>query len=175
SIAEDEKNLDLVRTKYDAGKAAKTDVLTAESQLTNDRVLLPPLEQQLSVANDALTILLGRFPGERSRPAFELDRLTLRCERPLSLSSDLVHQRPDILASEASLHAASAAIGVATAQMYPSITLSASVGLETFMSSGMSAATSEMWNNASGITAPIFDGGALVAHEQGRVRGCAPP
>jgi NodT family efflux transporter outer membrane factor (OMF) lipoprotein len=168
-IAEDEKNLDLVRTKYDAGKAAKTDVLTAESQLTNDRVLLPPLEQQLSVANDALTILLGRFPGEWSPPAFDLDRLTLPGELPVSLSSDLVRQRPDILASEASLHAASAAIGVATAQMYPSITLSASVGLETFMSSGMSAATSEMWNIASGITAPIFEGGALVAQKQGAV------
>jgi NodT family efflux transporter outer membrane factor (OMF) lipoprotein len=168
-IADDEKNLDLVRTKYDAGKAAKTDVLTAESQLMNDRVLLPPLEQQLSVANDALTILLGRFPAEGSPPAFDLDRLTLPGELPVSLSSDLVHQRPDILASEASLHAASAAIGVATAQMYPSITLSASVGLETFMSSGMSAATSEMWNIASGITAPIFEGGALVAQKQGAI------
>src|SRR5262249_12352146 len=162
STAEDEKTPDLGQTKSDAGKAAKTDVLPAESQLTNDRVLLPPLEQQLSVANDALTIPLGRFPGEWSPPAFDLDRLTLPGELPVSLSSDLVHQRPDILASEASLHAASAAIGVATAQMYPSITLSASVGLETFMSSGMSAATSEMWNIASGITAPIFEGGALV-------------
>jgi NodT family efflux transporter outer membrane factor (OMF) lipoprotein len=168
-IADDEKNLDLVRTKYDAGKAAKTDVLTAESQLMNDRVLLPPLEQQLSMANDALTILLGRFPAEGSPPAFDLDRLTLPGELPVSLSSDLVHQRPDILASEASLHAASAAIGVATAQMYPSITLSASVGLETFMSSGMSAATSEMWNIASGIAAPIFEGGALVAQKQGAI------
>ena len=121
------------------------------------------------MANDALSILLGRFPAEWSPPAFDLDRLTLPGELPVSLSSDLVHQRPDILASEASLHAASAAIGVATAQMYPSITLSASVGLETFMSSGMSAATSEMWNIASGITAPIFEGGALVAQKQGAV------
>src|SRR5262249_54515456 len=168
-IADDEKNLSLVRTKFEAGKAAQTDVLTAESQLMNDRVLLPPLRQQLSVANDALAILLGRFPADWPPPAFALDRLTLPGDLPVSLSSDLVHQRPDILASEASLHAASAAIGVATAQMYPSITLSASLGLETFMSSGMSAATSEMWNIASGITAPIFDGGALQAQQHGGV------
>ena len=135
----------------------------------NDRALLPPLRQQLSVANDALSILLGRFPAEWSPPEFDLNRLELPGELPVSLSSDLVHQRPDILASEASLHAASAAIGVATAQMYPSITLSGSVGLETFMTSGMSAATSEMWNIASGITAPIFEGGALVAQKQGAV------
>src|SRR5262249_23965344 len=139
------------------------------AQVVKARVRRPPLEQQLSVANDALTILLGRFPAEWSPPAFDLDRLTLPGELPVSLSSDLVHQRPDILASEASLHAASAAIGVATAQMYPSITLSASLGLETFMSSGMSAATSEMWNIASGITAPIFEGGALVAQKQGAI------
>jgi len=168
-IASDEKNLELVKAKFDAGKAAQTDVLTAESQLMNDRVLLPPLAQQLSTANDALSILLGRFPAEWSPPDFDLERLTLPGELPVSLPSDLVHQRPDILAAEASLHAASAAIGVATAQMYPSVTLSASVGLETFMSSGMSAATSEMWNLASGITAPIFEGGALVAQKQGAV------
>ena len=80
-----------------------------------------------------------------------------------------MHQRPDILASEASLHAASAAIGVATAQMYPTITLSGSVGFETFMTSGMSAATSEMWQLATGLSAPIFEGGALVAQKRGAV------
>src|SRR5262249_56162069 len=126
-------------------------------KLRTGRGLLPPLRQQLSVANDALAILLGRFPAEWSPPGFDLDRLTLPGELPVTLSSHLVHQRPDILASEASLHAASAAIGVATAQMYPSITLSASLGFETFMSSGMSAATSEMWQLVSGITAPIFE------------------
>jgi len=168
-LDDDQKNLDLVHAKFEGGKAAQTDVLTAEAQLMNDRALLPPLRQQLSVANDALSILLGRFPAEWSPPDFDLNRLELPGELPVSLSSDLVHQRPDILASEASLHAASAAIGVATAQMYPSITLSGSVGLETFMTSGMSAATSEMWNIASGITAPIFEGGALVAQKQGAV------
>jgi NodT family efflux transporter outer membrane factor (OMF) lipoprotein len=168
-IADDEKNLDLVQAKYEGGKAAHTDVLTAESQLMNDRVLLPPLRQQLSVANHALAILLGRFPAQWTPPDFDLDRLALPGELPVSLSSDLVHQRPDILASEASLHAASAAIGVATAQMYPSITLSGSVGFETFMTSGMSAATSEMWQLATGLSAPIFEGGALVAQKRGAV------
>jgi NodT family efflux transporter outer membrane factor (OMF) lipoprotein len=168
-IADDEKNLDLVRAKYEGGKAAQTDVLTAESQLMNDRVLLPPLRQQLSTANDALAILLGRFPAEWSAPEFDLDRLALPGALPVSLPSDLVHQRPDILASEASLHAASAAIGVATAQMYPSITLSASLGFETFMTSGMSTVTSEMWQLASGVTAPIFHGGALEAQKEGAV------
>jgi len=168
-IADDERNLDLVRAKFDAGKAAQTDVLTAESQLANDRVLLPPLLQQLSVANHAMAVLLGRFPADWSPPAFDLAQLTLPGELPVTVPSALVHQRPDILASEAQLHAASAAVGVATAQLYPTITLSASVGLETFMTSGASTSTSEMWNLMSGFTAPVFEGGTLRARRRGAI------
>jgi NodT family efflux transporter outer membrane factor (OMF) lipoprotein len=168
-IADDEKNLDLVRAKLDAGKAARTDVLTAEAQLMNDRVLLPPLLQQLSVARDALSVLLGRFPAEWSPPDFDLARLTLPGELPVTLPSDLVHQRPDILEAEANLHAASAAIGVATAQMYPSIVLSASAGLEAVMTSGLSEGVKEMWSLASAVSTPIFEGGALVAQRRGAV------
>ncbi len=61
---------------------------------------------------------------------FELAAFTLPGELPLSLPSQLVRQRPDILAAEANLHAASAAVGVATAQLYPTVTLSASFGFE---------------------------------------------
>jgi NodT family efflux transporter outer membrane factor (OMF) lipoprotein len=168
-IGDDVKNLDLVRAKFDAGKAAQTDVLTAESQLMNDRVLLPPLEQQLSTADDALSVLLGKFPAEWSPPAFELAALTLPGELPVSLPSELVHQRPDILAAEADLHAASATVGVATAQMYPSITLSASAGLESLMTSGLSQGVNTMWSLASAVSAPIFEGGALVAQKRGAV------
>ncbi len=68
-VADDERNLELVRVKFDAGKAAQTDVLTAETQLVIDRTaLLPPLRQQLTAARDALSILLGvRRPTGRRR------------------------------------------------------------------------------------------------------------
>jgi NodT family efflux transporter outer membrane factor (OMF) lipoprotein len=168
-IADDERNLDLVRAKFDAGKAAQTDVLTAEATLMNDRVLLPPLLQQVSIARDALSVLLGRFPAEWTPPDFDLARITLPGELPVTLPSDLVHQRPDILEAEANLHAASAAIGVATAQMYPSIVLSASAGLEAVMTSGLSEGVKEMWSLASAVSAPIFEGGALVAQRRGAV------
>ena len=129
-IADDEQNLTLVQAKFKAGKAARTDVLIAESQLTNDRTLLPPLRQQLSVAQHALAVLRGRFPGQTPDLDFELAAFTLPGELPVSLPSQLVRQRPDILAAEANLHAASAALGVATAQLYPTVTLSASFGFE---------------------------------------------
>ena len=168
-VSDDERNLDLVQTKFDAGKAARTDVLSAETQLANDRAQLPPLRQQLSAARHALSVLLGKFPAEWSPPDFDLAQLVLPGDLPLSLPSELVHRRPDILAAEADLHAASAAIGVATAQMYPSITLSASAGQAAFMSGALFQGASTIWSVASALSAPVFQGGALVAQRQGAI------
>ena len=168
-VADDEKNLELVRMKRDAGKAAEVDVLTAETQLANDRAQLPPLRQQLSVAQHAFSILIGRFPAEWLPPDFDLADLTLPDDLPLTLPSELVHQRPDILAAEAMLRAASAAIGVATAQMYPSITLPASVGQEALTAGTLFAGSSTIWSLASGLTAPIFEGGALAAQRRAAI------
>lgn len=168
-IADDERNLDLVQQKFDVGKAAQSDVLTAESQLANDRTQLPPLRQQLSAARHALSILVGKFPGQWSPPDFDLTEFTMPKDLPVSLPSELVRQRPDILAAEATLHADSAAIGVATAQMYPTITLSGSVGVESLSIDTLFQGSSLIWNVAAGLTAPIFHGGALEAQKQGAI------
>ncbi|HLY37930.1 MAG TPA: efflux transporter outer membrane subunit [Candidatus Binatia bacterium] len=168
-IADDERNLDLVRAKLDAGKAAETDVLTAESQLATDQAQLPPLLQQLSAARDAFAVLVGRFPAEWSPPDFDLVDLTLPGELPLSIPSELVRQRPDILAAEATLHAASAAVGVATANLYPSFTLSASVAQEALDTGTLFTSSGTVWSLASGVTAPVFEGGALRAARRGAV------
>ncbi len=126
-IAVDQLNLELVQIEQEAGKVAMTDVLSARSQLAADCALLLPLAQQLSAAGDALTILVGKTPAEWTPPAFDFETLHLPTELPVSLPSILIHERPDILAGEAQLHAASAAIGVAAAQLYPSVTLTASL------------------------------------------------
>ena len=166
-IADDVQNLTLVQAKFKAGKAARTDVLIAESQLTNDRTLLPPLRQQLSIAQHSLAVLRGRFPGQTPAMEFDLAAFTLPGELPVSLPSQLVRQRPDILAAEANLHAASAALGVATAQLYPSVTLSASFGFESSDLSDLFQGSSAIWSLVAGLTAPVFHGGALRAQERG--------
>ncbi|MGO8919407.1 MAG: efflux transporter outer membrane subunit [Stellaceae bacterium] len=165
-IAVDENNVELVRVEQEAGKAATTDVLSAQSQLAADRALLPPIEQQLSVAYDALTILVGKTPAEWTPPAFDLDALHLPTELPVSLPSMFVHERPDILAAEAQLHAASAAIGVATAQLYPSITLTASWTQAAGTTGALFNGSSGLWSVAAGLTAPLFHGGTLEAQRQ---------
>lgn len=168
-IAGDRRNLALVRMKYQAGKAALTDVLSAQTQLAGDRTSLPPLQQQLAAARHVLSILVGRSPAQWSPPSFELADFSLPARLPLSLPSALVRQRPDILAAEAQLHADSAAIGVATAQMYPQLTLSASLGQQSPATGTLFDAVNSFWNLATGLGAPLFHGGTLNAQRQAAV------
>jgi NodT family efflux transporter outer membrane factor (OMF) lipoprotein len=168
-IAEDERNLLLVRRKFEAGKAARTDVLTAETQLATDRTSLPSLRQQLSTARHALSILAGWMPAEWSPPDFNLKEFTLPENLPLTLPSELVRRRPDILAAQAQLHADSAAIGVATAQLYPNITLSGSLGQQATSVNPLFDQINRFWNLAAGIAGPIFHGGTLRAEQRAAI------
>lgn len=168
-IADDEENLRLVQTEFAAGGARRLDVVTQSSQLEADRTLLPPIRQQVSVGRHALSILLGRLPAEWVPPDFDLSEFTLPPELPVTLPSDIVRQRPDILASESQLHAASAAIGVATAQLYPNITLSASFTQEALATSTLFKPASSVWAVGAQLLAPVFHGGALVAQKRAAV------
>ena len=162
----DKQNVDLVRKARDAGAVPDSDVIAAESQLASDETLQPALDQQMSVAKHALAVLLGKSPSEWSPPEFSLSELTLPGQLPVALPSELVHRRPDIVAAEAQLHAANAQIGIATAQLYPSITLSASVGEAALKGGDLFDPAALVWSIAAGITQPIFDGGRRRADQR---------
>jgi NodT family efflux transporter outer membrane factor (OMF) lipoprotein len=168
-LAEDRSNLDLVRTAFANGSVTRVDVLTAESQLATDEALLPPLRQQLSAARHALAVLTAHAPGEWTPPDFSLSALTLPMQLPVSLPSELAHRRPDILAAEAQLHAATAAVGVATANLYPQITLTATGGWQSVPGQALFTRSNAAWSLISGITAPLFDGGTLRAERRAAV------
>ena len=170
-VAVDRRNLELVQVAFQAGRSARLDVLTAESQLASDETLLPPLRQQLSLARHALAILLGKAPAEWSAPDLELDAIALPEELPLTLPSSLVRQRPDVLAAEAQLHAASAAIGVATAQLYPDLTLSAAWTQQSSSLGTLIDPASAAWSVGASLVAPIFHGGTLEAQRRAAVEG----
>jgi NodT family efflux transporter outer membrane factor (OMF) lipoprotein len=165
-IGLDRQNLALVRSERLAGTKPDTDVVSAESQLATDETLQPGPAQALSAARHALADLLGRPPGSWAPPDIDLASLTLPGGLPASLPSELVHQRPDILAAEAQLHAASARIGVATAQLYPSITLSGGAGLAALDPGHLFKPASLIWSIAAGLTQPIFDAGLRKAQRQ---------
>jgi NodT family efflux transporter outer membrane factor (OMF) lipoprotein len=162
----DRHNLDLVRKERQTGTVPDSDVVIAESQLAQDETLEPGLDQQLSAAKHALAVLLGRAPGDWLAPDFDLVSLTLPIQLPVSLPSELVHQRPDIRAAEAQLHAASAQIGIATAQLYPAITLSSGITASTLDAGALFNPGGVVWSIAAGLTQPIFDGGMRRAERR---------
>jgi NodT family efflux transporter outer membrane factor (OMF) lipoprotein len=167
-IGADERNLELVRVSQAGGKSAGLDVLTAESQLANDRALLPPLQQQGNAARHALAILVGKTPAEWRAPDFDFTSLTLPKDLPLTLPSEMVRQRPDIQAAEAQLHAASAAIGVAVAQLYPHVSLSATLSTSS-VGGGLFENPVSMWRIAADALAPLFSGGTLRAQRDAAI------
>jgi NodT family efflux transporter outer membrane factor (OMF) lipoprotein len=162
----DRQNVDLVRRERQQGAVPDSDVVVAESQLATDETLLPGIEQQLSVANHALAVLTGHTPGSWSPPAFDLSRLSLPRRLPVTVPSELAHQRPDIRAAEAQLHADSAQIGIATAQLYPSIALSAAVSPTSLNRSNLFNPSGLVWSVAAGLTQPVFDGGMREAERR---------
>jgi NodT family efflux transporter outer membrane factor (OMF) lipoprotein len=159
-IGNDSETVRLVETAMGFGSGTQTELLAAQSQLANDRTLLPALHQQIAAARHALAILVGRAPAEWSPPDFALKDFALPAEIPAALPSELAHRRPDILAAEAQLHAACAEIGIATANLYPQLTLT--VGMTT-QSLALGGPFSAAWSMAGGLLQPIFEGGQLTA------------
>ena len=145
-----------------AGGVSDFDLRTQRTAIAQIEARIPPLQQQLDAVKDDLALLTGTSPAEAQVANITLEDLTLPAELPLSLPSSLVKQRPDIRAAEALLHQASANTGVATANQYPQILLSASAGDvgTSFLNGG------DIWNVGSSLTQPIFNGGALLAERR---------
>jgi NodT family efflux transporter outer membrane factor (OMF) lipoprotein len=127
------------------------------------RATLPVLQQQLAAAEHELAVLTGRFPHDVPASDLTLADLKLPEDLPVSLPSALVAQRPDVQAQQALLHQASAAVGVATANMLPQLTLSGAVGSETLSFSDLLKSGTGVWNLSTGLTQPLFEGGTLRA------------
>ncbi|AOJ73409.1 MULTISPECIES: efflux transporter outer membrane subunit [unclassified Burkholderia] len=165
-VAVDRHNVELVEIERVVGKASDSDVLAARSQLASDLALAPPLAQQLSAAEDALAILVGKTPARWQAPRFDFGMIALPLEVPVSLPSAWLKARPDIRAAQAQLHAASAAIGVATAQLYPDVTLSASWTQAASAMGPLFEPASRLWSVAAALTVPLFHGGTLKAQQR---------
>ena len=164
-LTADRKTLDLVQAAHSAGGVSDVDVLSAQNQLDRDQTMLPPLRQRLSAAEDALAVLVGKPTAQWMSPAFTLETLTLPGAVPVVVPSELVAARPDIRAAEAQMHAANAAVGVATANLYPHVNLSAAIA-EQGLVGGVGGPAGSL---LGGLTAPILDGGALKARRRGAI------
>jgi len=128
---------------------------------------LPPLIKQRDQQSDLIAVLTGRYPAQAPAQKFTLASLTLPSDLPLSLPSNLVEQRPDVLQAEENLHAASAQIGVARANRLPNITLSANAGTNALAISQIFGPGTGFWSIGAALLAPIFDGGTRLHQERG--------
>ncbi len=155
--------------QFELGAVAMTDVLATRTQLEATRATLPGLRQRLAQTRSQLAVYLGQLPAEQDAATLDLGALDLPQAIPLTVPSQLAQQRPDIRAAEAQLHQASANVGVATANLFPSLTISGNYGTQASTGGDLFSASSEIWNIAGGLTAPIFHGGELRARKRAAV------
>ena len=168
-VAGETKQLEMVERQSFLGGASRADVLAQQTQLAQTKAALPVLERELAQTRNLLAALSGRFPGEAELPEFRLEDLQLPRELPVSLPSSLVRRRPDIRASEELVHAASANVGVATANLYPKITLTAAWGSNSTRIEDLLSPGTSFWNIGAGLLQPLFHGGELTAKRRAAI------
>ena len=160
-IGLEQEQLRLTEVQVRAGTAPYANLLSIRSLLSANQAALAPLRQRVGQAEDLLATLEGVVPAQAILPELELTALALPTRLPVSLPSDLVRQRPDILAAEAQWHAANANIGVATAAMFPSFNLTGTSGAAAPNLGRLSAADSRFWSIGPSASIPLFQGGTL--------------
>ncbi|HTS53992.1 MAG TPA: efflux transporter outer membrane subunit [Burkholderiales bacterium] len=165
TLAAQEESVHRTQRQFELGGAGRLDLVSVQSQAAQTAATIPPLESALAQVRDQLAVLTGRTPAEAGIPQFEIDALHLPEDLPVSLPSEIVRRRPDIRASEALLHQASAQVGVATANLYPQVTLTGSLsGQATQLHDVLSGPS--LWSLGAGIVQPIFRGGQLQAERR---------
>ncbi len=159
---------DAARRAYDLGAVSHADALNAQQSAATLAASLPGLRQQWLTTRHALAVLLGRTP-DAAPPDLDLASLHVPEQVPVSVPSDLLKSRPDIQAADAALKAAAADVGVATAQMFPSLSLTASMGKGGFSWPAALSGAGALWSIGASLSQPIFHGGALFAQRRAAV------
>jgi multidrug efflux system outer membrane protein len=158
-----QESLKLIRMSFDGGVATALDLHQAEITVATAQANLAQYRRQVAQDQNALVVLLGAPMPNESMAEEDLDEEKLLTDLPAGLPSDILVQRPDILAAEHNLIAANANIGAARAAFFPSILLTGSYGTASTQLSGLFQQGSSAWTFSPQISLPIFAGGANVA------------
>jgi len=160
-IAMETGQLAAIQAQVNAGTSAYSSVLGMRSLIAANQAALAPLRQKIDQSEHLLATLEGVPPSKGSIPDIAFSSLALPADLPLSLPSDLVRQRPDILQAEALLHVASANVGVATAAMFPSFSLNGTYGATGTSFGNLSTPAGRFWSIGPSVSIPLFRGGSL--------------
>ncbi|AMD47583.1 RND transporter [Bordetella holmesii F627] len=161
-----QSQLTIVRKRLDAGAVAERQWHAQAALVAQTQAQLPTLRQELARSTHQPAVYLGRDPGSMSDPGLRLSSLKLPQQVPVSLPSALARQRPDILAAEAAWRRAAADVGVATANLYPRLTLTAGFGTQRTHAGDLGNGIN-IWNLGLGLAQPLFRGGELRARKRG--------
>lgn len=165
-IDSQQRTLDIVAEQVRNGVAIDADASQIRTRLARTRASLEPLRKQRAIAVNRLATLVGATPGSFTDPAFAMDDLTLPDTLPVSVPSALVRQRPDILAAEAMVHAASARIGIAAANLLPDFSISGYYSREGLSLGALTDPMNALWQIGASASAPLFAGGRLRAQKR---------
>ena len=157
------ESLRIIEARFEKGIVPELDVHQAQIELADADVAVAAFERQVAQTENALRVLLGRYPGPVAR-GLPLEEQSLAPEVPAGLPSELLQRRPDVVAAEQQLAAETARIGVAEALRWPSISLTASFGAVATELSDFNANEAKAWNLVAGLVAPIFNSGRLKAN-----------
>ena len=167
-IAAESRQLTISEERYEAGGIALEDLDVQRSQLEQLRATLPMLAAQRREVDHLLAVYSGQPPAAVAIARFRLSDLHLPTEVPLTLPAELVRRRPDVRASEALWHEASANVGVATANLFPHLTVSGYAGSQRSQTSQLVDGTN-VWSIGATLLQPIFHGGELRAKKRSAV------
>jgi outer membrane protein, multidrug efflux system len=155
--------LDAIKQRFKAGTGTDLDVAQQESVLANQRAAIPPLLQTRDQNINALALLISRPPESVRVTGGSMNRISSPRVTP-GLPSELLTQRPDIRRQEAQLAAATANVGSARAQFFPSIQLTSSGGYQSSSLVSLFQPHAAFFSLVGGVTQPIFDGGAILGN-----------
>ena len=162
-VGDGQQILAIRRVGRQSGVWSDRDIAATEADIAADAARLPPMQAKLTEVRHNLAVALGHNPGEWTAPSLDIDGFKRPDAIPVALPSDLLLQRPDIQAAQADLHAATAMVGMAKANRFPRLTLSADV-------TQWAVRPNELWRNlatgavgGANFSAPLFQGGQLAA------------
>ena len=153
------RTLDLFTQRFGAGRDSKLPVVRAQAAYDAANASIASLTRAIAQQENILSVLLGGFPGGIDRGT-RLEDQSMP-QTPVGLTTDLLQRRPDILQAEQSMVGANAEIGVAVANFFPRIGLTALFGGEAARPEDVFKSNFSVWGIAAGISGPIFQGGRL--------------
>jgi multidrug efflux system outer membrane protein len=159
------QTLDLFTHRLEGGVASKLDTSRAAAARATAAASIPELERQIALKENQISVLLGKNPGPIAHSAKLLDQ-NLPPDVPAGLPSALLERRPDILTAEQQLRSANAQVGVATANYFPRIGLTALFGRASSPLSSLSSGEATVWSLAANVAGPIYQGGILRAQKR---------